>query len=348
MMIVENKMKVVVVKDRASGSSGDGGIGADGIHFHCNCGGESEDGYTGRRDVDGRGEEVCDVIGEDLRVRRWFVWCRWLFRAISSHSNPLDIKNGVRQGDTLACLLFNVTLEKVVRDANLLSRGTIFYRSVQILAYADDIDIVARSRRAMEDTFWNIEKAGRNMGLTINQSKTKYMACGKANLKNMPSSITIGRYDFERVDEFKYLGPTVTHSNDTSYEIKQSETVNKGQKIRIEMNCLECAALPPTVRQGMFMDDVTLCHNLGGICNRCAFHSGQHSWLDGCQAGILHRTSRRQTYGPVVQCGPTMPQTSKLSRSRRRIEHFSPTTVLLLLCTVEEYSSVLTTVEKAA
>ncbi|KAJ4427940.1 hypothetical protein ANN_23950 [Periplaneta americana] len=90
-----------------------------------------------------------------------------------------------------------------------------------ILAYADDIDIVARSRRAMEDAFLNIEKAGRNMGLTINQSKTKYMACGKANLENMPSSITIGRYDFERVDEFKYLGSTVTHSNDISYEIKQ-------------------------------------------------------------------------------------------------------------------------------
>ncbi|KAJ4451881.1 hypothetical protein ANN_03359 [Periplaneta americana] len=30
-----------------------------------------------------------------------------------------------------------------------------------------------------------------------------------------------------------------------------------------------------------------------------------------------------------------MPQTSKLSRSRRRIEHFSPTTVRLLLCTVD-------------
>ncbi|KAJ4426880.1 hypothetical protein ANN_26679 [Periplaneta americana] len=68
----------------------------------------------------------------------------------------------------------------------------------------------------MEGAFLNIEKAGRNMGLTINHG------CEKTNLKNIPSSTTIGRYDFERVDEFKYLESTVTYSNDISYEIKQS------------------------------------------------------------------------------------------------------------------------------
>jgi sorting nexin-29 len=31
-------------------------------------------------------------------------------------SDPIHIKNGVRQGDALACLLFNIALEKVIRD----------------------------------------------------------------------------------------------------------------------------------------------------------------------------------------------------------------------------------------
>jgi hypothetical protein len=29
-------------------------------------------------------------------------------------SEPLEIHNGLRQGDTLACLLFNVTLQKLL------------------------------------------------------------------------------------------------------------------------------------------------------------------------------------------------------------------------------------------
>jgi sorting nexin-29 len=56
-------------------------------------------------------------------------------------SEPLNIRKGIRQGDALACLLFNIALEKVIRDANINIRGNIFYKSVQILAYADDIDI---------------------------------------------------------------------------------------------------------------------------------------------------------------------------------------------------------------
>jgi len=41
----------------------------------------------------------------------------------------------------LACLLFNISLEKVIGDAAVNVRGTNFYKSLQILAYADDTDI---------------------------------------------------------------------------------------------------------------------------------------------------------------------------------------------------------------
>ena len=47
----------------------------------------------------------------------------------------------MRQGDALACILFNTALEKIMCDANINERGNIFYKSVQILAYADYIDI---------------------------------------------------------------------------------------------------------------------------------------------------------------------------------------------------------------
>ena len=38
------------------------------------------------------------------------------------------IRNGLRQGDALACILFNIALENIVRDANINQRGNIFYK----------------------------------------------------------------------------------------------------------------------------------------------------------------------------------------------------------------------------
>ena len=41
-------------------------------------------------------------------------------------SEPINVKNGVRQGDALASLLFNIALENVIRDAAVNIRGIFF------------------------------------------------------------------------------------------------------------------------------------------------------------------------------------------------------------------------------
>ena len=43
---------------------------------------------------------------------------------------------GLRQGDGLACPLYNLALEKAIRDSRVETTGTIFNKSTQILAYA--------------------------------------------------------------------------------------------------------------------------------------------------------------------------------------------------------------------
>jgi len=71
-------------------------------------------------------------------------------------------------------LLFNLALEKAVRNAGIQMSGTVFYKSVQLLAYADDTDLIARSRTALKETFLSLERAAGEMGLRINEKKTKY------------------------------------------------------------------------------------------------------------------------------------------------------------------------------
>jgi len=48
-------------------------------------------------------------------------------------------------------------LEKVIRYAAVNIRGTIFYKSVQILTYADDIDIIGRIQAPMIEAFTSLE-----------------------------------------------------------------------------------------------------------------------------------------------------------------------------------------------
>ncbi|XP_072389549.1 uncharacterized protein [Diabrotica undecimpunctata] len=55
-------------------------------------------------------------------------------------SRSFQTHTGLRQGDSLSCLLFNIALERAIEKLGIPTRGTIINRSVQILAYADDID----------------------------------------------------------------------------------------------------------------------------------------------------------------------------------------------------------------
>ena len=122
-------------------------------------------------------------------------------------------------------MLFNLALEKAVRDADIDTRGTIYYKSVQLLAYADDIDIIGRSPKAVKETFSKLEKAAKNMGLKINEKKTKYMEM--TNKQSNMNNLIVDT--FEKVKEFKYLGTMTTVGNKIDVEInKRLMLANRG------------------------------------------------------------------------------------------------------------------------
>jgi hypothetical protein len=138
--------------------------------------------------------------------------------------NEFHIQNGLRQGDALACILFNIALEKIISDANINQRGNIFYKSVQILTYADDIDIISRTPKSLQEATIALDRAARRMGLEINQAKTKYMICGTKK-KHAENIFKVKHMTFERVNSFVYLGTLITTDNNTSAEINNRITL---------------------------------------------------------------------------------------------------------------------------
>lgn len=145
-----------------------------------------------------------------------------------------EIKNGLRQGCVLSPMLFNLTLEKVVREVtNSTNKGVMMLtegneRNIQLLAYADDVVIFGKSAQEIERTCQPFIETAHKIGLLINQSKTKIMKVSK-NSDNSNNNIhKICNMDIEKVSEFKYLGTTLHCSNNTTIELqKRFQAANK-------------------------------------------------------------------------------------------------------------------------
>ncbi|XP_043065425.1 uncharacterized protein LOC122320881 [Drosophila ficusphila] len=94
----------------------------------------------------------------------------------NDQSETFSTKCGLRQGDSLSCMLFNILMESIVRKAGVHRTGTILSnRCVQLLGYADDIDIIGRTKRDVTAAFGAIEKESAKVGLAVNMDKTKFM-----------------------------------------------------------------------------------------------------------------------------------------------------------------------------
>ena len=75
---------------------------------------------------------------------------------------------GLTQRGCTILILFNLKLEKVIRDSEIETKGTIYNKNTQILAYADDMVIVGRSIGALKETMKKLMKASWVLGLTKN------------------------------------------------------------------------------------------------------------------------------------------------------------------------------------
>jgi hypothetical protein len=98
--------------------------------------------------------------------------------------------------------------------------GTIFNKSIQILAYADHI--IGRSLAVVKGTFISMEKAAKEMELTINVKKTKFVALNDPAYSNLTHNLSfvIDSYNSEVVMEFIYLVALINCKNDLEQEIK--------------------------------------------------------------------------------------------------------------------------------
>jgi hypothetical protein len=64
--------------------------------------------------------------------------------------------------------------EKIIRNVRINPGGTIYNRTRQFLAYADDVVILGRSEGYVNKTLEEMVEITQQIGLQMNDTKTKY------------------------------------------------------------------------------------------------------------------------------------------------------------------------------
>jgi hypothetical protein len=126
-------------------------------------------------------------------------------------SGTFPIKNGLKQGDALLPLLFNFVLEYASRRVEANTEGLKLNGTHQLLVYADDVTILGRGVHAIKKNTEASVVTSKEIGLEVNAEKTKYMVMSRNQNAGQNHNIKIENKFFERVEQFKYLGTTLTN-----------------------------------------------------------------------------------------------------------------------------------------
>jgi hypothetical protein len=90
----------------------------------------------------------------------------------------------------------------------------------QLLAYADDVNILGGSVHTVKENAKGLVVATKETGLEVNADKTKYIVTSRDRNAGRGHSVKIDNSSIEKVEELKYLGTTLTDQNSIQEEVK--------------------------------------------------------------------------------------------------------------------------------
>ena len=143
-------------------------------------------------------------------------------------SDPFPINNGVKQGCVLAPTLFGIFFSLVLKHAFGNSLEGVFLRTrfdgklfnlsrlkantkvtellIRDLLFADDAAVATHSEQSLQNLMKKFSDACDNFGLTISLKKTEILT----QETETPPAIKIGDHQLSVVEQFTYLGSTIT------------------------------------------------------------------------------------------------------------------------------------------
>ena len=101
-------------------------------------------------------------------------------------------------------------------------------RNINNFRYADDTTIVAESEEELKSLLIKVKEESEKVGLKLNIQKTKIMASGPTNSRQIDGETG------ETVEEFIILGSKITADGDCSHEIKRCLLLGRNVMLKLD------------------------------------------------------------------------------------------------------------------
>jgi len=94
-------------------------------------------------------------------------------------SDRFPIRNGLKQGDALSPMPFNFALEYTIRRVQVNQDGLKLNGTHQLLAYADDVNILGGTIHTLKEYTEALVAAAREIGLEVSADKTTHVVMSR-------------------------------------------------------------------------------------------------------------------------------------------------------------------------
>ena len=177
------------------------------------------------------------------------------FRCTVNKGNDFfDVKTGVRQGCVMSAILFNVTIDWVMRKTTEKTprgiRWSLFSR-LEDLDFADDLALLSHTHNDMQEKTNELNKFSKQIGLKINERKTETMTMNVTS----PKHIQLNNLNLQQTEKFTYLGSIIRPEGGTKEDINnrlgkaraafrnmdkiwRSTQFNKKTKLKLYQSCI--------------------------------------------------------------------------------------------------------------
>ncbi|KAE9412581.1 hypothetical protein Angca_007959, partial [Angiostrongylus cantonensis] len=167
-------------------------------------------------------EAVMEVLGSQGIPTQYINILRELYNNFTTKISPfyndinVDVKRGVRQGDTISPKLFTATLQNVMRTLEWDNMGVkIVGRQIHHLRFADDIVLITPDITQAERMLADFDKACGKIGLRLNLTKAMFMRNGLVSF----APFTLNRTNISDCSSYVYLGQEINMMNDLAPEL---------------------------------------------------------------------------------------------------------------------------------
>jgi exonuclease III len=153
-------------------------------------------------------------------IRRWYRRVRAKVRVNDTESTWFETKVGVRQGDNMSPLLFNIYINGIVEKIKEGEGGVqVGEERIEVLLYADDMVLLAEDEAGLNRMMEKVKEYCNEWKLEVNVGKTKAMVVSKDGLA--VSTVEYGQEVLECVTEFTYLGTIFSADGRWEKEIRR-------------------------------------------------------------------------------------------------------------------------------